>query len=312
MSCIPTITANCEGIRSIDGNTATFDFSSCSTIGTQGASLPKLFIINQGVSSFTVVVGSSIGTSGPRGAYVVDVIVAPETYQLRIATPEITIQGQVAPTTFFTFKSLQFVIDYQVDYVYSNLFQASARIICVKEGPLRGALPPTFPQTPETLPNLELSILLAETEDGSRFTEVISATMVITDIYKYERCRNCLIKTYTGVTTVSTITVYNPDFYEVIRRCGCDCGDSTCDLVEKINLALECYPGYTVDNVISYLVIVYFLAALLYGCFDLEFLRRSKFCKFLKNLERSRFSVFAQLFTDPKYNFVGMQQEFIL
>lgn len=160
----------------------------------------------------------------------------------------------------------------------------------------------------ETLPNINLSAVI-DRENG----ELVSATMAITDFYKYELCRSCLNKTYIGTAVDSKFIIYHPDFYPVIRVCDCSC-DRACNSVEKITNVLNCItsnPNATVDSVISYALLVYFFSALLYGCFNIEFLQQCCYDKFIIDLQDSRYSVFAPLFTDPKNKLVGLQEFFV-
>lgn len=203
---------------------------------------------------------------------------------------------------------------YTVQYNSTTVTSESASLTVTKSN-IFSAIPPAVQNDnqPKSLPLVYIS---AETDGND--TEVMYATMIITDVYKYYLCRYLLCKEYTGVPTTSEITIYHPDLYPIIKKC-CEHGsDVACNLIEKINDLIVCRglratnrENITTDRIISYGLVVYFFSALLYGYFDIDLVRKIYFCNFLKDLESSRFSKFAKIFTDPIYGFMKMQQFYI-
>lgn len=174
---------------------------------------------------------------------------------------------------------------------------------------VRSAIPPTFAQNKKQQLQTPPIVIIGAEGNPDR-TEVISITITITDFYKYTLCRYCLEKEYVGELVDSSIIIYHPDFYKVIKgECGCNLRDKIVNLLESD--CVETTSNPTVNDIVGYAVVLYSLSALVYGCFDLDHLRCTKFDDFVEDLEESRFSVFTTLFTDPQYGFKELHKFFV-
>lgn len=221
-----------------------------------------------------------------------------------VGVPTITFGNPGDPTTIsFQYNDGIYSLNYSIRYVFPNNFL---------QGSVNGVkiifVPPEINIPDPGLPNIKIISKLGPSEIEPRNVEVVSIEITITDYFKYELCRHCLVKTPVDTPVDSIITLYHPDFYLVIK--GDDCA---CNLVEKINILLETthFPT-TTDKVLSYAITVYSLAGLIYGCFKLKYLTQIKYSSFLKDLRCSRFNIFYQLFVDPKYGFIGLNKLFIV
>lgn len=69
--------------------------------------------------------------------------------------------------------------------------------------------------------------------------------------------------------------------------------------------------GVTADGLLAYSAVKLGLAKILFGKFDLKYLRQLYNEKFFKNLSQSQFCIFLPFFTDPVYGVVGYNQYFL-
>lgn len=166
------------------------------------------------------------------------------------------------------------------------------------------AMPPDFVQDINNLPNVSINV--KSTSDGK---EVSDITIKIIDNYQYKLCGECLYWKYNDTAIETSIVTYHPDFASVVKGCGCT-------LAEK----LANYLGGTLTDpdtieqsklIVNYATLVYAFSLLIYDNLDVNYLRQSFFCKFIQDLQSSKFNFFAQLFIDPKYGLVGLQEVFI-
>lgn len=323
MSCSGTVTTNTEGIIQIT-------YLNCTMLPPSVQQL-KL-TLRQGQQIINGVVYDTIDISIFDGLNVIGfliIYVNPDTgkYPDRQTTTtnniDLVSDGRTIP------NNIQFILqNYNNNNIFFNLgYDYPNNILSyntISSTPSKrfSALPPTF-APPPSLPDLVISV---ETNTDPSipdpgFTEIVSITLKITDYYKYTLCRYCLCRERMEVPTESTIIIYHPDFYEVIRRCGCNCECNCrcnsgcyepCNLVDKVNRILECSSSdVSTIQLISYAAVVYSLAGLVYGCFDLDYLKQSNFCDFLRDLQCSRFNIFTQLFTDQQFGLMGLQNFFI-
>ena len=151
---------------------------------------------------------------------------------------------------------------------------------------------------------------------NQNMTDLSELSMTITDIYKYNLCVTSLCTEYIGSLVTSVVVINSPNFYSVIKSCDCSC-TIPCNLIEKAEAALECICVRGIDNpqlgnLLMYGVLVYFFSALLYGNFDIDYVRRIHRCKFLKDLHNSRFCKAIQFFIDPQFGLVGYENYFVL
>lgn len=220
-----------------------------------------------------------------------------------VGVPTIIQEAEGDPTIIrFTYNDGIYNLNYSIRYLFPNDFLEGivdgVRIIYV---------PPEINIPDPGLPNVKITATLGPSDIEPRNVEIVSIEIVITDYFRYELCRNCLIKTPVDVPVDSTIILYHPDFYLVLK------GDCGCNLVDKINYLIESTDFQTTtDKVLSYAIILYSLAGLVYGCFKLKYLTRIRYCSFLKDLKCSRFSAFYQVFVEPKYGFIGLNKLFIV
>lgn len=146
----------------------------------------------------------------------------------------------------------------------------------------------------------DVEILATKTSDGKEVSEISAK---ITDVYKYKICGKILQKKFMGRIIDSTIYFYHPEFSEVILGEGCTFVEKLENLVGRNNRTL-------INNIARYAIIKYVLATILYNEANLKYLLRDFNRQFIGDLEASRYSVFAPLFTDPCEGFVTMPQYF--
>ena len=266
---------------------------------------PLIFLININSENGDVLANITVNNITFSGY---DVVAGPINPQL---ITNIVKLNENIPSILFTYTDATITITYIV--IFNILLQdPTLRPIGYITSVVRknniSVIPPNFNQSPTSLPNIQIDATLDE-----KLGEIASTTMTIIDIYKYTLCRYTLCNEYIGEPTTSQITILHPDFYPVIKNCFCS-NNCACNLGEKLELILSCTcnpPNANANSIASYALLVYFFSALLYGCFDLDFLTRIHYCQFIKDLKKSRFNNFARLFIDPIYGLTNLQKYFI-
>lgn len=101
---------------------------------------------------------------------------------------------------------------------------------------------------------------------------------------------------------------YGPNLQCIVKGKGTSLRDKVLYTYDRINLIISFQQFYI--NIITYAMLKYILARVLYGQFDMKYLARNFNCQFFKDLAHSRFCGFIEFFDDPANGLIGYHKYF--